>query len=68
MVDLTKEEKIERIQDRINSHNIHIDFLTQAIIDNPNGDHPEKPARQYLLDSYIVRKKAMQEELDKLNK
>lgn len=68
MDSLIKKEKIQRIQDRLNSYNIHIEFLTQAILDNPNGNHPEKPSRQSLLDDYIAKKKALELELDRLNK
>jgi hypothetical protein len=46
-------EKIEVIQNRINTMNFHVIALREDILQTPLGDHPEKPTRQYVLDNIL---------------
>ena len=66
MDNLNKEYKILIISEKINIYNDQIVFLENAILENPNGDHPEKPSRQSILDDYRLKATALQSELDLL--
>lgn len=46
-------EKINIIQDRINTMNLHVTSLREDILQTPLGDHDEKPTRQYVLDDIL---------------
>jgi hypothetical protein len=46
-------EKIEIIQNRINTMSFHVIALREDILQTPLGDHPEKPTRQYVLDNIL---------------
>ena len=50
---ITNIEKIEIIQNRINTMSLHVTALREDISRVPLGDHPEKPARQYVLDDIL---------------
>ena len=50
---ITNIEKIEIIQNRINTINLHVAALREDILQTPNGDHPEKPTRQSVLDDIL---------------
>ena len=50
---VTNIEKIDIIQNRINSMRLHVTALREDILQVPQGDHAEKPTRQYVLDNII---------------
>jgi hypothetical protein len=50
---VTNIEKIGIIQNRINSMRLHVTALREDILQVPQGDHAEKPTRQYVLDNII---------------
>ena len=50
---VTNIEKIDIIQNRINSMRLHVTALREDILQVPQGDHPEKPTRQDVLDNII---------------
>ena len=50
---VTNIEKIDIIQNRINSMRLHVTALREDILQVPQGDHAEKPTRQYVLDKII---------------
>lgn len=66
MDNMTNIEKIEFIRNKIKIYEYQIDFLTSAIKENPNGDHPEKRPRQEMLDEFIIKKQALNSILDTL--
>lgn len=41
------------MQNRINTMNFHVIALREDILQTPNGDHPEKPTRQSVLDDIL---------------
>jgi len=50
---ITNIEKIEIMQNRINTMNLHVTALLEDISQAPLGDHPEKPTRQSVLDNIL---------------
>lgn len=46
-------EKIEIIQNRINTMSLHVTSLSKDILQIPQGDHAEKPTRQYVLNDIL---------------
>jgi hypothetical protein len=50
---ITNVEKIEIIQNRINTINLHVAALREDISQAPLGDHVEKPTRQSVLDNIL---------------
>ena len=50
---ITNIEKIEIIQNRINTMNLHVTALREDISQAPFGDHVEKPTRQSGLDNIL---------------
>lgn len=46
---MTTEEKVKIIKDRIQALEIHVPVLERDILDNPEGDHPDKPSRSLVL-------------------
>ena len=50
---ITNIEKIEIIQNRINSMSLHVTALRKDIFQTPLGDHAEKPTRQSVLDNIL---------------
>jgi hypothetical protein len=46
-------EKIEIIQNKINTMSFHVIALKEDIIASPLGDVPEKPTRQSVLDDIL---------------
>jgi hypothetical protein len=50
---ITNIEKIDIIQDKINTMNLHVTVLREDILQTPLGDHAEKPTRQSVLDSIL---------------
>ena len=46
---MTIEEKVKIIKDRIQVLEIHVPVLERDILDNPDGDHPDKPSRSSVL-------------------
>lgn len=46
-------EKIEIIQNKINTMSFHVIALREDITNNPLGDMPEKPSRQSVLDDIL---------------
>ena len=57
MIDIN--DKVDIINKRIESIQVQIDFLQDAIKSNPVWDEPEKPSREYVLSNYILRQKAL---------
>lgn len=52
-------DKIEDIDKRIESIQVQIDFLQNAITANPVWDEPKKPSRESVLESYKLRIEAL---------
>ena len=52
-------DKIEDIDKRIESIQVQIDFLRNAITADPVWDEPEKPSRESVLESYKLRIEAL---------
>jgi len=52
-------DKIEDIDKRIESIQVQIDFLQNAITADPVWDEPEKPSRESVLESYKLRIEAL---------
>jgi hypothetical protein len=50
---ITNIEKIQIMQDRINTMNLHVMALREDISQAPLGDHVEKPTRQSVLDNIL---------------
>jgi hypothetical protein len=50
---ITNIEKIDIIQNRINSMRLHVTALREDILQAPQGDNSEKPTRQYVLDNIL---------------
>jgi len=50
---ITNIDKIQIMQDRINTMNLHVTALREDISQMPLGDHPEKPSRQSVLDNIL---------------
>lgn len=50
---ITNIEKIDIIQNRINSMTLHVTALREDILQIPQGDHAEKPTRQYVLNDIL---------------
>ena len=50
---ITNIEKIDIIQNRINSMRLHVTALREDILQTPQGDHAEKPTRQSVLDNIL---------------
>jgi len=46
-------EKIEIIQNKINTMSFHVIALKEDIVTSPLGDVPEKPTRQSVLDDIL---------------
>jgi len=46
---MTIDKKIEIIKDRIKSLEIHVPVLENDILNDPEGDHPDKPSRSLIL-------------------
>jgi hypothetical protein len=63
---LTNKEKIIEVTNRLNSLKIHIPILEENIKDYPDGDHPDKPTRESVLQDIKAKVGVLQEELDKL--
>lgn len=57
-------DKIEIIQNKINSMNLHATALREDISKEPLGDHPDKPTRQSVLNDILSVIDAM--EIEKL--
>ena len=56
---LENSDKIEEINKRIEALQVQIDFLQEAIQSNPIWDEPEKPSRESVLESYVLRLEAL---------
>lgn len=56
---LENADKIEEIDKRIEALQIQIDFLQEAIRSNPIWDELEKPSRESVLESYVLRLEAL---------
>lgn len=52
-------DKIDTIDKRIEAIQIQIDFLQQSIESSPVWDEPEKPSRESILDTYLLRLNAL---------
>lgn len=52
-------DKIDAIDKRIEAIQIQIDFLRQSIESSPVWDEPEKPSRESILDTYLLRLNAL---------
>lgn len=52
-------DKIDYIDKRIEAIQIQIDFLQQSIESTPIWDEPEKPSRESVLDTYLLRLDAL---------
>lgn len=52
-------DKIDYIDKRIEAIQIQIDFLQQSIESIPIWDEPEKPSRESVLDTYLLRLDAL---------
>ena len=52
-------EKIDTIDKRIEAIQLQIDFLQQSIESSPVWDEPEKPSRESVLDTYLLRLDAL---------
>lgn len=50
---ITNMEKIEIIQNRINTMSSHATALGKDILEVPLGDNPEKPTRQSVLNNIL---------------
>ena len=50
---ITNIEKIDIIQNRINSMRLHVTALREDILQAPQGDNSKKPTRQYVLDNIL---------------
>jgi hypothetical protein len=50
---ITNIEKIDILQNRINTMNLHVTALREDISQAPFGDHAEKPTRQSVLDNIL---------------
>jgi hypothetical protein len=64
--DMTNEEKIILLNNRIDNFNIHIGILEKDILDNPNDDHPDKPLRQDVLNNFYAMRQAIVQEIEEL--
>ena len=47
----------------IDNYNIHINILSNDILNNPNDDIVGKPKRQNVLDEFYEKRNALQDEL-----
>ena len=63
---LNNQEKIEIINDRILTLQELINITQQHILDNPDGDHPDKESRSSILANYVAKKEALSSELNLL--
>lgn len=63
---LNNQEKIEIINDRILTLQELINITQQYILDNPDGDHPDKESRSSILANYMAKKEALSSELNLL--
>lgn len=52
-------DKIDTIDKRIEAIQLQIDFLQQSIESSPIWDEPEKPSRESVLDTYLLRLDAL---------
>jgi hypothetical protein len=59
-------EKIEIIQNKINTMSFHVVALREDIINSPLGDIPEKPSRQSVLDDILNIIDALESEKEAL--
>jgi hypothetical protein len=50
---ITNIEKIEIMQNRINTMNLHVTSLREDILQAPYAEHAEKPTRQSVLDDIL---------------
>ena len=50
---ITNLEKIEIIQNKINTMNLHVIAIREDILQAPYADHAEKPTRQSVLDDIL---------------
>ena len=66
MASLDKEYKVYILKEKIQVYEDQVKFLQEAILENPEGDHPEKPSRQKMLDDYLAKIAALNTELDLL--
>jgi hypothetical protein len=60
---ISKEEKINLLNNMIDNYNIHINILSNDILNNPNDDIVGKPKRQNVLDEFYEKRNALQYEL-----
>lgn len=65
-MNIDNKEKIDIINERINTYIELINITQQYILDYPDGDHPNKRSRSEILSEYIDKKNALQAELDLL--
>jgi hypothetical protein len=50
---ITNQDKIKAVQERIEALLIHVSVLEEDILNNPDGDHPDKRRRQEVLDDIL---------------
>jgi hypothetical protein len=60
---ISKQEKINLLNNMIDNYNIHINILSNDILNNPNDDIVGKPKRQNVLDEFYEKRNALQDEL-----
>lgn len=63
---MTNEEKIILLNNRIDNFNIHIGVLEQDILNNPNDDYPNKPLRQDVLNNFYAMRQAIVQQIEEL--
>lgn len=60
---INKEDKINILNNMISNYNIHINILSDDILNNPNEDVDGKPTRQSVLDDFYLQRNTILAEL-----
>lgn len=64
---INTEEKINFLNTRISSLQVHIDILSASIMEYPEEDVEGKPTRQSVLDNILNEKQVLLSEIQALN-
>jgi hypothetical protein len=64
---INTEEKINFLNNRISSLQVHIDILSTSIMEYPEEDVDGKPTRQSVLDNILNEKQVLLSEVQALN-
>jgi len=64
---INTEEKINFLNNRISNLQVHIDILSDNVIEYPEADAEGKPTRQSVLDSILNEKQVLLSEVQALN-